>query len=67
MPSKSTLEQTARSSRRGAAEMHPTRNHDVLGSIPGLAQWVEQGSSCGVGRTCSLDPALPWLWMWLQL
>ena len=29
-----------RSSRHGAAETNPTRNHEVAGSIPGLAQWV---------------------------
>ena len=29
------------SSHRGAAEMNPTRNHKVVGSIPGLAQWVK--------------------------
>ena len=29
------------SSRGGAAETNPTRNHEVAGSIPGLTQWVE--------------------------
>ena len=34
-------EKIFRSSRRGTAEMNPIRNHEVVGSIPGLAQWVK--------------------------
>ena len=35
------------SSHCGAVEMNLTRNHEVVGSIPGLVQWVK-------------DPAFPW-------
>ena len=31
----------SRSSCHGAAETNPTRNHEVAGLIPGLAQWVK--------------------------
>ena len=30
-----------RSSCRGAVVNEPTRNHEIVGSIPGLAQWVK--------------------------
>ena len=33
--------ETHGSSCRGAAESNLTRNHEVVGWIPGLAQWVK--------------------------
>ena len=45
--------------------MNPTRNHEVAGLVPGLAQWIKGSSvavSCGVGCRCCSDPELLWLW-----
>ena len=39
---------------------NPTRNHEVAGSIPGLAHSVAM--SCGVDYRHGLDPTLLWLW-----
>ena len=45
--------------------MNLTRNHELVGSIPGLTQWVRDPVlpvSCDVGRRCSSDLELLWLW-----
>ena len=45
--------------------VNPTRNHDVAGLTPGLAQWVKESGvavSCDAGRRCGSDPTLLWLW-----
>ena len=44
---------------------NPTKNHEVAGSVPALAQWVKGSGvavSCGVGCRLGSDPTLLWLW-----
>ena len=46
---------------------NPTRNHEVPGLIPGLAQGIKDPAlpvSCGVGPRHGSDPELLWLCLW---
>ena len=55
-----------RSSHYGSEVTNPTGIHEVVRSIPGLAQWVKDTAlpamSCHVGHRHSSDPSLLWLW-----
>ena len=51
-----------------AAEMNPTRNHEVVGSIPALISGLRIWCclSCGEGCRLDSDPVLLWLWRRLE-
>ena len=56
-----------RSSLCGSVLTNLTSVHENVGLIPGLAQWVNNlafavNCGVGVGRRCSSDPELLWLW-----
>ena len=56
------------SSCRGPVATNLTRNPEVVGLIPGLAQWVKGSGvalSCGVG--CRRGWDLVFLWLWCRI
>ena len=59
---------TGRSSLCGSAVTNLTSIQEVAGSIPGLAQIKGSSvvASCSIGRRCSLDLVLLWLWCRLE-
>lgn len=58
-----------RSSRCGSAVTDPTTIHKVVGSIPGITQWVKSGAATSYSTECRCgsDPVLPWPWHRPQL
>ena len=44
--------------------VNESKNHEVVGWVPGLAQWVK-GS--GVAMSCGVGSDLTFLWLWRRL
>ena len=51
----------------GTAEKNPTRNHEVIGLIPRLAQWVTLWNCCELWhRVADAGSDLVLLWLWFD-
>ena len=51
----------------GTKEMNLTRNHEIVGLIPGLAQWVKDLGNPWAGVVCRHSSDLTLLWLWCRL